>query len=50
MTVSESNGPDVVDATTLAERLSRHAPVTVLDVRRPEGSSVDTQNRPVVDI
>jgi hypothetical protein len=36
MTVSESNGPGVVDASMLAERLGRHEPVTLLDVRRPE--------------
>ena len=46
MTVSESNGPDVVDATTLAERLARHESVTVLDVRRPERWSEDRESIP----
>ena len=36
MTTPESNGLDVIDATTLAARLGRHEPVIVLDVRRPE--------------
>jgi hypothetical protein len=46
MTVSESNGPDVVDAIMLAERLGRHEPVTVLDVRRPERWSEDRESIP----
>jgi hypothetical protein len=41
MTTPEWNGPAVIDATTLAERLGRHEPVTVLDVRRPERWSED---------
>ena len=41
MTTPESKGPAVIDATTLAERLGRHEPVTVLDVRRPERWSED---------
>lgn len=46
MTLSESNGPNVVDATTLAERLRHHEPVTVLDVRRPERWSEDRESIP----
>jgi rhodanese-related sulfurtransferase len=46
MTVSESSGLDVVDPTTLAERLSRHEAVTVLDVRRPERWSEDREHIP----
>lgn len=46
MTVPEANGPDVVDATILAERLDRHEPVTVLDVRRPERWSEDRESIP----
>jgi len=45
-TVSESNGPGVVDATTLAEWLGRHEPVTLLDVRRPERWSEDRESIP----
>jgi rhodanese-related sulfurtransferase len=46
MTISESNGLDVLDAATLAERLGRHEPVTVLDVRRPERWSEDRESIP----
>jgi rhodanese-related sulfurtransferase len=46
MTASESTGLDVVDATILAERLGRHEPVTVLDVRRPERWSEDRESIP----
>jgi len=41
MTGSEANSPEVVEASILAERLSRHEPVTVLEVRRPERWSED---------
>jgi len=44
--VSESNGLDVVDTAILAERLGRHEPVTVLDVRRPERWSEDRESIP----
>ena len=44
--VSEFDGPDVIDATTLAERLGRREPVTVLDVRRPERWSEDREYIP----
>ena len=43
MTGSEANSPEVVEASILAERLSRHEPVTVLDVRRPERWSEDRE-------
>lgn len=43
MATSESNGPDLMDATMLAERLGRREPVTVLDVRRPERWSEDRE-------
>ena len=43
MTTPESNGLDVIDATTLAARLGRHEPVIVLDVRRPERWSEDRE-------
>ena len=46
MTGSEANSPDVVEATILAERLGRHEPVTVLDVRRPERWSEDRESIP----
>ena len=41
--LSESNGLGIVDAPTLAERLGRDDPVTVLDVRRPERWSEDRE-------
>jgi rhodanese-related sulfurtransferase len=43
MASSEPNGLDVVEATILCERLARHEPVTVLDVRRPERWSEDRE-------
>lgn len=46
MTTAESNELDAIDATTLAERLGRHEPVTVLDVRRPERWSEDRERIP----
>jgi rhodanese-related sulfurtransferase len=46
MTASESNGPDIVDATTLAEQLGRHEAITVLDVRRPERWDEDRETIP----
>jgi rhodanese-related sulfurtransferase len=42
----EAKGLDVVDATALAERLGRHEPVTILDVRRPERWSEDRESVP----
>jgi rhodanese-related sulfurtransferase len=46
MTIPGSSGPDAIDATTLAERLGRHEPITVLDVRRPERWSEDRESIP----
>ena len=46
MAISESSGLDVVDAVTLAERLGRHDPVTILDVRRPERWGEDRESIP----
>ena len=46
MTIPNSNAPGLIDATTLAERLARHEPVTVLDVRRPERWSEDRERIP----
>jgi rhodanese-related sulfurtransferase len=46
MVVTESSGPDVIDATTLAERLGGHERVTVVDVRRPERWSENHESIP----
>jgi rhodanese-related sulfurtransferase len=46
MTVPESNGLDVVDATALAARLGGPEPVTLLDVRRPERWTADRDSIP----
>jgi rhodanese-related sulfurtransferase len=46
MTREWSNRPKVIDAATLAERLKRHDPVTVLDVRRPERWGEDRDRIP----
>ena len=46
MTISDANGLNVVDAAALAERLARHEPVTILDVRRPERWSEDGESIP----
>lgn len=45
VTTPESDRPDVIDATALAERL-RRGPVTVLDVRRPERWGEDRERIP----
>ncbi len=46
MTTPGSDRLNVIDATALAERLGRHEPVSVLDVRRPERWSEDHERVP----
>jgi rhodanese-related sulfurtransferase len=46
MTTSETPEIDVVDPAALAERLERHEPLTILDVRRPERWAEDRDSLP----
>jgi len=41
-----TTSPSVIDATALAERLGRDEAVTILDVRRPERWSEDSERIP----